>query len=176
MNRRWIVILIAACTLLACKRPAREIPESSLDAIKALGSTVPSTRFDQKFWQRERNANSSAWIEAKRLCEQTVLANYPNCLSVNDIEQADQRKKAEEGEKAVAKNDEMFRRGYQYDFLRKSWLPFRQLMAAGCVSVPAYPNDQRRIGFSTWKCPQDTTIPRGISDPQFNEEEERATD
>ncbi len=175
MRARWIVVPLFLCAVGGCKTRNSGTPTSQ-QAIKALGSTVPALQFDRNYWQREHDTNSPAWREAKRLCEQTVLANYPNCLPVDDIAQADQHKKAEEGEKAAAKNDEMFRRGYQYDFARKSWVPFRQLMAAGCVSVPAYPNDQRRIGFSTWKCPQHTTIQKGIPDPQFNEEEERATD
>src|SRR5215467_9384569 len=60
------------------------------------------TQFDRTFWQREHDANSSAWIEAKRLCRRTVLANYPNCLPVNDIIQTEQRKRAEAGNKAAA--------------------------------------------------------------------------
>lgn len=180
MNRRLVAVLIAVCAFAACKRPSGEAPASmpamNQDAIKALGRTVPEPGYDRAYWLKQHDADTAEWHEAKRLCEQTVLASYLNCLPLNDIVQADRRKKAQEEEKAAAKNDEMFRRGYQYDFARKSWLPFRQLMAAGCISVPAYPNDQRRIGLSTWKCPQDMTIPNRIQDPQFRQEEEHATD
>jgi len=174
--RKTIAIALAALAFAACRPRAGGGPAINRDAIKALGSAAPEPEFDRDYWRKQHDANSAEWREAKRLCEQTVLANYPNCLPVNDIVQADQKKKAEEGNKAAAKNDEMFRRGYQYDFVRKEWLPFRQLMAAGCVSLPAYPNDQRRIAFTTWKCPKDTSIPTGIPDPAFSKEEEDATD
>jgi len=169
--RKASAAILLACALTACKPRTATNP----NAIQALGSTVPTSRFDRSYWQKERDANTPEWREAKRLCEQTVLANYPNCLPVNDIVQADQRKKAEAANKAAAKNEEMFRRGYQYDFARKLWLPLRPMMAAGCVSVPAYPNDLHRIGFSTWKCPVGAVLPQGIHDEKFSEEEESAT-
>jgi hypothetical protein len=170
MKKASAAILIA-CALTACESHST----TNQNAIKALGSTIPASLFDRTYWQRQHDANTPEWLEAKRLCGETVLANYPNCLPVNDIVQTDQRKKAEAGEKAAAKNDEMFRRGYQYDFARKLWLPFRPMMAAGCISVPAYPNDLRRIGFSTWKCPTGTALPQGVPDEKFREEEENAT-
>lgn len=180
MKRTWIALLFTAYACGACTRPANEGPARARalnqDAIKALGRTVPEPNYNQSYWLKQHDANTPEWQEAKRLCQQTVLGNYPNCLPVNDLVQADQRKKAQEGEKATTKNEEMFRRGYQYDFARKSWLPFQELMSAGCVSEPAYPNDQRRIGFSTWKCPPGTTVPNGIPDLQFEGEEERATE
>jgi hypothetical protein len=169
--RKASAAILLACALTAC----RASTATNQNAIKALGSTIPASRFDESYWQKEHDANMPGWLEAKRLCGQTVLANYPNCLPVNDIVQADQRKKAEAGNKATAKNEEMFRRGYQYDFARKLWLPFRPMMAAGCVSVPAYPNDLHRIGFSTWKCPAGAVLPQGIHDEKFSEEEESAT-
>jgi len=176
VNTRWIAILIAACTLLACKRPAHETSETNRDAINALGSTVPATQFDREFWQREHDTNSPEWREAKRLCGQTVLASYPNCLPVNDIIETDQRKKAEAGNKAAAKIEEMGRRGYGYDYQRKEWLPDHDMLAAGCTSVPAYPSNPARIGFYTWQCPAGKTIPKAIPDSDFSKEEERATD
>ncbi len=162
MKRSTVAFVLAACALSACK------PRTATDqnAIRALGSTVPASQFDRGYWQRQHDANTPGWREAKRLCEQTVLANYPNCLPVNDIVQADQRKKAEAGEKAAAKNDEMFRRGYQYDDARKEWLPFRQMQAAGCTY--SYPN----VGQMTWQCPLGTAIPNGIPDPHFSKEGE----
>jgi hypothetical protein len=163
--------ILIACALTACES------HSATDqiAIQALGSTVSASQFDRSYWQRQHDANTAEWLQAKRLCEQTVLTNYPNCLPINDIVQTDQKKRAKQADMAVAKNDEMFRRGYQFDFARKLWLPFRPMMAAGCVSVPTYPNDLRRIGFSTWKCPTGTALPQGIPDEKFREEEENAT-
>ena len=152
------------------------IPSTNEEAVKSLGNLVPEPKFDRSFWQKQHDAESALWRQANRLCEQTVLANYPNCLPVSDLVQADQRQEAELGTKAAAQNEEMFDRGYQYDFIRRSWLPFRSLMADGCSSIPAYPNDNRRIGLSTWSCPQGVEIPKGIYDPKFCEEMERATD
>ncbi len=166
MNRRLVAILIAACTLLACKRPARETSETNRDAIKALGSTVPATQFDREFWQREHDADSPEWREAKRLCEQTVLGTYPNCLPVNDIVQAEQRMKAAQADKEVAKSDQMFKRGYQYDFNRKEWLPYHEMQSAGCIY--AYP----KPGRMTWQCPIGVAIPQGIPDADFAKEGE----
>ncbi len=165
--RKSLAIAFVGLMFAACKQHVSGSPATTQDAIRALGSTVPSTQFDRNFWQREHAANSSAWIEAKRLCGQTVLANYPNCLPVNDIVQADQRKRVEEGKRAAAKNEEMFRRGYQYDFVRKEWLPFREMDAAGCITgYPSY----LKPGSSTWQCPPGTVIPKGIPDPNFSDE------
>ncbi len=165
--KKSLAIALAVTVLAACKPRPGESPAKSQEAITALGSTIPTTQFDRTFWQREHDANTSAWREAKRLCGQTVLANYPNCLSVNDIMRADQRKKAEEGNRAAAKNDEMFHRGYQYDFVRKEWLPFREMDAAGCTTnYPSY----LKPGSSTWQCPSGAVIPKGIPDPNFSSE------
>jgi hypothetical protein len=162
--KKSLAIAVAVIVLAACKpRPGRS-PAKSQDAIRALGSTVPTTQFDRNFWQREHDANSSAWIDAKRLCGQTVLANYPNCLPVNDIVQADQRQKAEAGNRVAGKIEDMFRHGYQYDDLRREWLPFREMQAAGCTY--SYP----KIGETTWRCPSGTAIPKGIPDPNFSSE------
>jgi hypothetical protein len=175
VKETWIAILLAACALVACKQPAPETPESDKDAIKALGSTIPASQFDRSFWQREHDASSSVWLEANRLCGQTVLASYPNCLPVNDILETDRRRKAEAGNKAATKIEEMGRRGYGYDYRRKEWLPDREVLAVGCTSVPAYPCNSARTGFYTWQCPVGTTIPQGIPDARFSKEEEGAT-
>src|SRR5450755_3413228 len=123
MTRTTVAIVLAVFALSACKSRSGEAPGTrdsmNQEAINALGSTVPMSQFDRGYWQRLHDANTPEWREAKRLCEQTVLANYPNCLPVKDIVQDDQRKKAKAGEKAALRNDEMFRRGYQYDFARK---------------------------------------------------------
>ncbi len=98
MKTRLFAILIAACALVACKRPPGQAavpgPAVNQDAIKVLGSTVPEPNYDHSYWLKQHDANTPEWQKAKRLCEQTVLANYPNCLPVNDIVQADQLKKA----------------------------------------------------------------------------------
>ena len=162
--RTSLAIAFVGLMFAACKQHLIESPATGQEAIKALGSTVPTTQFDRTFWQRQHDANSSAWIEAKRLCGQTVLANYPNCLPVNDIVQADQQRKAEAGNRAAGKIEEMFRHGYQYDDLRREWLPFREMQAVGCTY--SYP----KIGETTWRCPSGTAIPKGIPDPNFSSE------
>jgi hypothetical protein len=170
VRTRLLAILIAACVLVACKRPPGQAsvlgPAVNQDAIKALGSTVPEPNYDRSYWLKQHDANTPEWQNAKRLCEQTVLTNYPNCLPVNDIVQVDQRMKAAQADKAVAKNDEMFRRGYQYDFARKEWLPYHQMQAAGCIYT--YPE----VGRMTWRCPPDAAIPKGIPDTEFGREGE----
>jgi hypothetical protein len=162
--KKPVAIALTALALAACKPRPGAAPAVNQDAIKALGGTVPEPSFDRAYWLKRHDASTPEWQEAKRLCGQTVLANYPNCLPVNDIVQADQRKKAEEGNRAAAKNDEMFRRGYQYDFARKEWLPFREMQAAGCIYT--YPV----VGRMTWQCPSGFAVPTGISDPKFSKE------
>jgi hypothetical protein len=161
MKKASAAILIA-CALTACESQSA----TNQNAIKALGSAVPVSRFDKRYWQKEHDTNTPEWLLAKRLCEQTVLANYPNCLPVNDIVQTDQQKRAEQADIAVAKNDEMFRRGYEYDFARKEWLPYREMQAAGCIY--SYP----KVALMTWQCPPDTAIPKGIPDPKFSQQGE----
>jgi hypothetical protein len=159
--RKASAAILLACALTACESHSA----TNLNAIKALGSTIPASLFDRSYWQRQHDANTPEWLEAKRLCGETVLANYPNCLPVNDIVQTDQRNKAEAGDKAAAKIEEMARHGYQYDDVREAWLPFREMQAAGCTY--SYP----KLGQSTWQCPPDTAIPEGIPDPTFGTEE-----
>ena len=164
--RKTIAIALAALAFAACRPRAGGGPAINRDAIKALGGAVREPNFGRAYWRRQHDANTPEWREAKRLCGETVLADYPNCLPVNDLVQADQKKKAEEGNKAAAKNDEMFRRGYQYDFARKEWLPYREMQAAGCTYT--YPTP----GHMTWRCPPDFTIPQGIPDSNFAKEGE----
>lgn len=170
MRKRSAAILLA-CALTAC----RARTATNQNAIQALGSTVPASQFDRRYWQKERDTNTPEWLLAKRLCEQTVLANYPNCLPVTDIVQIDQRNKADAGTRAAQKIGEMGRQGYGYDYVRKEWLPDRDMLAVGCRSVPAYPDNPARIGFYTWQCPTGEIIPKGIPDSNFSKEEERAT-
>jgi hypothetical protein len=174
--KKTVAITLAALALAACKPGPGEAPAVNQDAIKALGSTVPEPSFDRAYWLKQHDASTPEWRQAKRLCGQTVLANYPNCLPINDIMQADQKKKAELGNRAAAKIEEMGRRGYGYDYRRRVWLPDREMLAAGCTSEPAYPGNSRRIGFYTWRCPAGTSIPKGIPDSEFSKEEEDATD
>lgn len=165
MRSSIVAFALAACALTAC----RSGTTTNEGAIKALGSTVPAVRFDRSYWQKERDANTPEWREAKRLCEQTVLASYPNCLPVNDIVEADQKKGVETTAKTRTKSEEMFNHGYQYDYLRKSWLPIREMQLAGCLYTDAYPNELTNVGIVTWRCPSGTVIPKGISDPKFSE-------
>lgn len=170
MNRRRIIILLAACACGACQPATSERPAPSQavnqDGIKALGRTIPEPSYGQPYWLKQHDAHTPEWQEARRLCEQTVLANYPNCVPVDDIVQADQRKKAAQADKSVAKSDQMFKRGYQYDFTRKEWFPYHQMLASGCFY--AYP----KPGRMTWQCPPGVTVPQGIPDADFGEEGE----
>jgi hypothetical protein len=163
--------IILSCALAAC----RARTATNQNAIQALGSSVPAPRFDKSYWQKEHDTSTPEWLLAKRLCEQTVLANYPNCLPVTDIVQLDQRNKADAGNRAAQKIGEMGRQGYGYDYVRKEWLPDRDMLAADCRSVPAYSDNPARSGFYTWQCPAGETIPKGIPDSNFSKEEEDAT-
>ncbi|MBV8136058.1 MAG: hypothetical protein JO121_10565 [Deltaproteobacteria bacterium] len=172
--KKSFTIALAALAFAACKPRAGEAPAMNQNAIKALGGTVPTKQFDRNFWQREHDTNSSTWQEAKRLCGQTVLADYPNCVPVTDILRADQTKKAQIAKTLDVLRQEMFGRGYEYDAVRKAWLPFREMYVKGCVYSPAFSNDPTEIG-STWKCPSGTTVPTGISDEKFGEEQSDVT-
>jgi hypothetical protein len=169
--RKASAALLMACTLTACESHSA----ANQNAIQALGSTVPASRFDRRYWQREHDTNPREWLLAKQLCEQTVLATYPNCLPVNDIVQIDHRNKADAGNRAAQKIGEMGRLGYGYDYVRKEWLLDRDMLTADCRSVPAYSENPARSGFYTWQCPAGETIPKGIPDLNFSKEEEDAT-
>lgn len=162
--KKTVAIALAALALAACKPRPGAAPAVNQDAIKALGGAVPEPDYDRAYWSKQHDANTAEWREAKRLCGHTVLADYPNCLPINDILQAYQKKQAEAGNKAAAKNDEMFRRGYQYDFVRKKWLPYHEMQAAGCIYT--YPE----VGRMTWQCPSGFAVPTGISDAEFSME------
>ena len=144
----------------------------SQDAIKALGSTVPSTQFDRSFWQHQHDANSPAWSEAKRLCEQTVLANYPNCLPVNDIVQADQQKKAEAGNKAAEpRSKKCSGDGYRVRRRPQSVAAYRATCRPLDASIRAYPKI-RQDRMLHGNAQQAASIPKGIPDPKFQSREE----
>jgi hypothetical protein len=127
---------------------------------------VPAPLYDQSYWQKQHDAKTREWDQAVRLCNQTALVNYPNCIPINDILQSDEQKQAEAGLKARAKNEQMFRHGYEYDYARREWLPFRKIESAGCTT--AYP----KVGQMTWQCSPGTLIPKGIPDPNFSKEGE----
>jgi hypothetical protein len=168
MIRTTVAIVLAVFALSACKPHYGEAPAThdsmNQEASTALGSTVPVSQFDRGYWQRLHDTETPEWREAKRLCEQTILENYPNCLPVNDILQADREKEAEISSTARAKNEEMYRRGYQFDDVRKQWLPFHEMQAAGCTY--SYP----KIGQMTWQCPLGTVLPLGIPDQKLTDE------
>jgi len=43
--------------------------------------------------------------------------------------------------------------------------------SAGCTAVPAFLNEATNVGSYTWRCPSGVSIPKGIPDKQFGEEE-----
>ena len=67
----------------------------------------------------------------------------------------------------------MFRRGYEYDYYAKLWLPMSDMQPAGCLYTDAYPSDLTKIGIAHGNVPSGTTIPKGIPDPDFSEEESK---
>jgi hypothetical protein len=91
MKKAFIAIPLTALALAACESHRGSAPAINQDAIKALGSTLPSSSYDRAYSLKQHDTNTPEWRRAKRFCEQTVLANYPNCMPVNEIVQADLR-------------------------------------------------------------------------------------
>ena len=68
---------------LASCSPSQEDIANGDDPIAALGATVESSRYGQKFWQQEKTAASSTWSAAIEYCTPAGRADFPNCKTVN---------------------------------------------------------------------------------------------
>lgn len=147
-------LLVAAALFAACNcKPWIQTRDTDA-ALKALGSTVPAPEYGRDFWRLEHDENSEAWRQAVKLCSESILANYPNCLPVTAIVQADAEKRAAEQSDKTKHDREMWARGYDYDKNRKLWFPFEQMTAAGC----SYSGEP---GARVFDCPPNAKLPKG---------------
>jgi hypothetical protein len=144
-------LLVAAALFTACNRKPWIQTTDTDAALKALGSTVPAPEYGRDFWRLEHDENGEAWRQAVKLCSESILANYPNCLPVTAIVQADKESEARHA-------GEMLGRGYQYDALRHRWFNQQQMEALGCKYHPRFDlgPDQGRFD-----CPPYMSLPKG---------------
>jgi len=111
---RWIstCLLIGLLPLAGCNR-APWVQTSDTDAaLKALGNTVPAPEYGREFWQRQHDQKSDAWQQAVKICSESILASYPNCMPVNAIFQADAELRATQQSEKTKHAREMWTRGY----------------------------------------------------------------
>lgn len=64
--------------------PSQEDIANGDDPIAALSSTVESSRYGQKYWAKQRDAESKLWDEAIDVCAAAEAANYPTCKIVRE--------------------------------------------------------------------------------------------
>ena len=150
---RWIsaCLLIGALPLAACNRSPRVHTTDTDAALKALGSTVPAPEYGPEFWQRQHDQKSDGWQQAVRLCSDSILLSYPNCVPVTAIIQGDKESEARHA-------GEMLSRGYVHDVLRHRWFNRQQMEAVGCKYHPRFDlgTDQGRFD-----CPASASLPQG---------------
>lgn len=154
-SRRIATGFIIASALFAACNHSRWIQTNDTDsALKALGSTVPAPEYGEEFWQRQHDQNSNAWRQAAKLCSESILAKYPNCLPVTAIVQADAQKQRVKRLAATKHERDMWARGYDYDKNRQLWFPLQAMIAAGC----SYSGEP---GARVFECPPDAKLPKG---------------
>jgi hypothetical protein len=124
------------------------------DALKALGGTTPAPQYGEDFWRQQRDAGSAAWRQAKRICDESLLSSYPNCLPVLAIIQADKKSRVAKELQNTKHAREMWARDYDYDKDRKLWFPVEQMIAAGC----SYSGEP---GNRVFHCPPGAKLPQG---------------
>lgn len=153
-------LLIAFVLLAGCNRSPWVQTNDSDAALKALGSTVPAPEYGREFWQRQHDQKSDAWQQAVKLCSESILASYPNCLPVNTIVQADTEKRTSVERQKNAHFNEMTQRGYDYDAARGLWFREADMVVRKCYYMPLNPNDPQDFR-STFQCPTGTKVPEG---------------
>jgi len=144
-------LLFALALFVACNRKPWIQTNDADAALKALGSTMPAPEYGREFWQPQHDQNTDAWRQAVKLCSESILANYPNCLPVTAIVQTDREVEARHAGALIA-------RGYQYDALRHRWFNQQQMEALGCRYHPRFdlgPNQGR------FDCPPYVSLPQG---------------
>ncbi len=153
---RWIstCLLIGLLPLAGCNRSPWVQTSDTDAALKALGNTVPAPEYGREFWQRQHDQKSDAWQQAVKICSESILASYPNCMPVNAIFQADAELRATQQSEKTKHAREMWTRGYDYDKNRRLWFPFDGMIAAGC----SYSGEP---GARVFDCPPDAKLPKG---------------
>jgi hypothetical protein len=150
---RWIStgLLIALALLMGCNRSPCVQTSDTDAALKALGNTVPAPEYGREFWQKQHDQKNDTWQQADKLCRESILANYPNCLPVTEIVQADK-------ERETRHTGEMISRGYQYDALRRRWFSQQQMEALGCKYHPRF---DLGVDQGRFDCPPYVSLPQG---------------
>ncbi len=159
---RWIsaCLLIGLLPLVGCNRSPWVQTSDTDAALMALGSTVPAPEYGREFWQKQHDQKNDAWQQAVKLCRESILANYPNCLPVADIAQGDAQKRAAEERLKNAHSNEMMRRGYGYDAVRGLWFREADMIALRCIYTRLSPNSLTDFR-ATFGCPPGTKLPNG---------------
>jgi hypothetical protein len=153
-------LLVAAALFTACNRKPWIQTRDTDAALKALGSTVPAPEYGHDFWRLEHDENSEAWRQAVKLCSESILANYPNCLPVTAIVQEDAQKQAAKEREKNAHFDEMMARGFDYDAARGLWYRESDMISRRCVYTRLSP-DSLTDFKATFQCPAGTKLPKG---------------
>jgi hypothetical protein len=79
-----ITLVLGVVLLLGCRASEEDLANGD-DPIAALGATVESSRYGEKYWQEQIQADSDVWREAVAYCADSERANYPNCEVVNRV-------------------------------------------------------------------------------------------
>lgn len=151
---------IASALFAACNRKPWIQTGDADAALKALGSAAPAPEYGLEFWQPQHDQNTDAWREAVKLCSESILATYPNCLPINEIVQADAQKQAAKERQKNTHFDEMTRRGYDYDAVRGLWFRESDMITRRCVYTRLSPSSLTDFS-ATFKCPPGTRLPEG---------------
>jgi hypothetical protein len=159
---RWIsmCLIVGPLALAACNRRPWVEANDTDEALKSLGSTVPAPEYGRDFWQRQHDQNSNAWQQAAKVCSESILQNYPNCMSVNEIIQMDVGKQAEAERKKNGHSDEMTERGFEYDAVRGLWFRETDMITLRCIYTRLSPNSLADFR-ATFQCPPGTKLPDG---------------
>lgn len=153
-------LLVAFVPLAGCDRSPWVQTSDRDAALKSLGSTMPAPEYGREFWQRQHDQKSDAWQQAAKLCSESILENYPNCVPVNAIVQADAEKRAAAERQKNVHFNEMTQRGYDYDAARGLWFREADMVARKCYYKPLNPNDPQDFR-STFQCPAGSKLPEG---------------
>ena len=159
---RWIstCLLIGLLPHAGCNRSPWVQTSDTDAALKALGSTLPDPEYGREFWQREHDQKSDAWQQAVKLCSESILEKYPNCVPVNTIVQTDTDKRAAAERQKNAHFNEMMQRGFEYDAVRSLWFRETDMIGQRCIYTRLSPNSLTDFR-ATFECPPGTKLPDG---------------
>jgi hypothetical protein len=81
-NTSFTLALLSIAAVATSCTPSPQDLANDDDPIKALQSTVPSTRYAEQYWFAQRRANSPIWKQAVAWCTPEHSAQSPNCERV----------------------------------------------------------------------------------------------